>query len=86
MVDTVRVEVAVAPDERLKLVGFTEAVGPAGETEVFSVAAPANPLKLDNIMVDVPEDPAVRMRLEELAATPKSGNVDCTTLTLIATE
>src|SRR5207244_156977 len=68
---TVSVDVAVAPELRTRLVGFTVAANPVpAETDRETV--PENPPRLAAVMVDVPEEPATILTVEELEARLKS--------------
>ncbi len=65
------VERPVPPEVKVTGVGLTETVGPVGETVADKLTEPANPT-LASEMADVPEDPAVIVRLEGLAERLKS--------------
>jgi hypothetical protein len=49
------------------------AVGPDGATDSVRVIVPENPLKLVRVRVELPEEPAMRVRLFGFAAKEKSG-------------
>ena len=73
MVETVRVELPVPPDERET--GLTEkaVVGPMGETAAERVTLPEKLLRLLRLMVEVPEEPACNVRDVGFAEIEKSG-------------
>ena len=80
---TVSVELAVPPELRARLVGFTVTVSPVpAETDRETV--PENPPRLAAVMVDVPEEPASMLTVEELDVRVKSA--DCVTVRLNETE
>src|SRR2546422_11768089 len=80
---TVSVDVAVPPELRARLVGLTVAANPVpAETDRETV--PENPPRLAVVMVDVPEEPATILTVEELEARLKS--VCCATVRLTETE
>jgi len=56
-VETVRVDEADPPEERLTLVGFIEAVRPDGDADAERVTVPEKLLRLARLIVDVPEKP-----------------------------
>jgi len=68
-----RVELAVRPEDNETLVGFNERLGPVGELIAASETLPANPLRLESVMVEVAEEPGVLVRLLGLADMLKSG-------------
>ncbi len=54
MVDErVRLDVPVPPGLSVTLVGLTDAVMPEGETDVVKLTVPANPFRLDRVIVEV---------------------------------
>ncbi len=61
------------PEERLTLVGFREAVIPDGEIEEESDTVPEKLLRLERLIVDVPEEPDWIVRLVGLLEMLKSG-------------
>jgi len=68
---TVSVDVAVPPELRARLVGFTVAVSPVpAETDRETV--PENPPRLVAVRVDVPEEPASMLTVGPLEARAKS--------------
>ena len=68
---TVRVDAAVPPELRTRLVGLTDAVNPVpAESERETV--PENPPRLVAVRVDVPEDPASMLTVAPLEARVKS--------------
>jgi hypothetical protein len=69
----VKVELADPPDESVRLVGFTEMVGPAGETVTPRATVPVNPLKLVTVMVDVVDEPCPSESVDGDAEILKSG-------------
>ncbi len=56
--ETVRVDDAEPPEERLTLVGLRDAESPDGETEAANDTVPVKLLRLDRLMTDVPDVPA----------------------------
>lgn len=64
---TVSVDVAVPPELRTILAGFTAAARPA-PAETDKEIVPENPPRLTVVRVDVPEEPASILRVEGLAA------------------
>jgi len=79
--ETVSVDVAVPPDERVTLEGLRVAVGPVGETTEERATAPVKPPMLVNEIVDLPDEPAGTVSVTGLAEMRKS-----TTLTLTMAE
>src|SRR2546422_5343823 len=80
---TVSVDVAVAPELKTRLVGFPGAANPVpAETDRETV--PENPPKLAAVIVDVAEEPATILTVEELEARLKSAC--CATVRLTETE
>jgi len=78
-VNTVRVAVADAPGDNARVVGLKVAPGPP-ETVRVRVTLPLNPLRLFTVMIDVPEDPAEKLREAGRAETLKSkGRLTVTT-------
>jgi hypothetical protein len=73
---TESVEVAELPEDRVRLVGFKETLGPVGETVDASVTVPANPFRLVTVMVEVAVEPCVAESDVGEAETVKSGCVD----------
>lgn len=71
-VGTCNVDVPVAPDDSVMLVGVRLVFNPAGETETAMLTVPVNPLILDREMVDVAIPPCVTIMLFGLAAMLKS--------------
>ena len=69
----VRVEVPVLPDDSVRLVGFRDAVGPAGETVEDRLTVPVKPPALVSEMVDVADDPGETFIDAGLAEMLKSG-------------
>ncbi len=69
---TVRVDVPDPPEISVMLPGLREAVGPDGETAADSETVPAKPLRLCSAIVDVAEEPAVKLSDVGLAAMVKS--------------
>ena len=58
VVETVRVEVPVPPDDRVIKVAVKEEVGPDGETPSDKATVPEKPFRLFNVIVEVTEAPA----------------------------
>jgi hypothetical protein len=82
--DTVRVEEPLPPLERTTLLGVIDAVNPEGETEDARLTVPAKLLRLAREIVEVPEEPAWKLRLKGLLEMLKSGGT--TTLAVSTTE
>ncbi len=80
--DAVRVEDPDPPDERVTLVGLTDAVRPEGETVDESVTIPEKPFKLARLTVAVPEEPDWNVRLE-VPDMLKSGVTTTPTVTVV---
>jgi len=78
------VEEPLPPLERVTLVGMSGAVNPEGETEDARLMVPAKLLRLAREIVEVPEEPAWKLRLEGLLEILKSGGT--TTLAVTTTE
>ena len=57
----------------MTLEALIEAVGPEGDTEAARLIVPANPFRLTRVIVEVPVEPAGRVRLLGLEVTAKSG-------------
>ncbi len=57
--ETVSTEDAELPEDRVRLVGLSESVGPLGDTAVPSETVPANPFRLVSVTVDVVVEPWV---------------------------
>ena len=70
---TVKVEVAVPPLDKLRLVGLSEAVSPVGETLVERETVPEKPYRLVTVTVEVRAVPVFVARLAGLADTLKLG-------------
>lgn len=85
-VDTVNVEVAEPPLERVTLVMLKVAAKPAGDDASVRLTVPANPLRLVTVAVEVVEDPCTTVTLAGLAVMEKSGFGEALTVTEIATE
>ena len=73
VVDTVRLEIAAPPLERVTLVALNVAVRPAGADESVKPTVPVNPLRLVRVAVEVADDPCTMLRLLGLAVREKSG-------------
>lgn len=71
-VDTVSVDVAVPPEVSVTLVGFTETVGPFGETDGDNVMVPPKPPRPVKVIVEVPEVPGDSEKEDELDEIEKS--------------
>jgi hypothetical protein len=54
------------PDERVTLVGLSDADKPEGETEADKFTVPVNPLRLARLITDVPDVPDWIVRLDGL--------------------
>ena len=61
-----RVDDPDPPDERVTLVGLSEADIPDGETEADRLTVPVKPLRLVRLITDVPEVPDWMVRLDGL--------------------
>ncbi len=82
---TVRVDAAVPPELRTRLVGLTDAVNPVpAESERETV--PENPPRLVAVRVDVPEDPASMLTVWPLEARVKSAVCETVRARLTACE
>jgi hypothetical protein len=77
--------VRVAVPEPVTVVGSMDVLIPAGLL-VVKETVPENPLSDVTVMVEVPEDPAARVRLPGLALMKKSGVVDAWTASPIASQ
>ena len=75
VVETVRTELSDPLGGTGTLDGFRLRLGPAGVTVAYKSTVPVKLLKLVTVTVDVPEEPAVTVRLLGLALRPKSGVV-----------
>ena len=77
--ETVSVELPDAPDKSVTLVTFRDDAGAdktEGVTEAMSAMLPTNPLRLVTVILEEADDPAVKLRSEELAAMEKSGTLE----------
>ena len=74
--DTVSVDEAEPPAERLTDVGLTDGVGPGGETDVLRFTVPEKPFRLFKVTVVVPEAPWSTVREVGLGVIVKSGPDD----------
>ena len=70
------VAVPLPPEERETLEGFSERVRPDGELVPDNVTAPAKPLRLDRVIVEVTVDPVVVLIDVGFAEMLKSGEGD----------
>ncbi len=61
-----RVDDPDPPEERVTLVGLSEADSPDGETEADRLTVPVKPLRLVRLITDVPEEPDWMVRLDGL--------------------
>ena len=77
--------IRVAVPEPVTVVGFTDVLTPA-ELLVVKETVPENPLRDVTVMVEVPEEPAARVRLPGLALMKKSGVVEAWTASPIASQ
>ena len=84
VVDAVRTEVPLPPDERVIVTGVKVTVSPAG-TVTETVTVPVNPLRLLRVTLEVAEDPCTTLRLLGLAVMEKSGIGEALTVTEIGT-
>src|SRR5437879_3203998 len=75
VVETVRTELPDPPEETGTLDGSRLRLGPAGVTVACKLTVPVKLLTLVTVTVDVPEEPAVMVRLLGLALRSKSGVV-----------
>ena len=85
MVDIVRTEVPVPPDERVTTAEVKLAVSPAG-TVTDRDTVPMKPLRLVRVAVEVAEVPCATLRLLGLTVREKSGLGEAFTVTETATE
>ena len=67
-----RVDDPEPPEERVTLVGLSEADRPDGETEADRLTVPVKPLRLVRLITDVPEVPDWMVRLDGLLDILKS--------------
>ena len=67
-----RVDDPDPPEERVALVGLTDADRPDGETEADMLTVPVKPLRLVRLITDVPEVPDWMVRLDGLLDILKS--------------
>jgi hypothetical protein len=74
-VDTVSVEVAPPPLERVGAAGLIETVGPFGETDEERLTVPAKDPRLVSLIVEVPDAPGETCIEEGLDEILKSGGV-----------
>jgi hypothetical protein len=72
-VDTVSVDEAEAPADRLIEVGLRDGCGPDGETATTRFTDPEKPFKLLNVRVAVADEPCVAFREVALGVKVKSG-------------
>jgi hypothetical protein len=70
--NTLSVEVAVAPETRVTLDGASDACGPVGETVANREIDPVKPLRLVSVSVELPVDCTTIVRLVGLAVILKS--------------
>jgi hypothetical protein len=68
---TVNVDVGVPPELRVRLVGLTDAVNPVPD-ETDRLIVPVNPLILEAVMVEDPEEPASMLTVGEFEVKLKS--------------
>ncbi len=59
----------------MALVGFSDAVSPAGETDDDSDTGPEKLLRLVRVIEDVPDEPDCNVRVDGLPEMLKSGEV-----------
>jgi len=71
--ERVRVEDAVPPEVRLRLVGLDEAVNPDGDTGDARLTVPAKLLTLVSWMTVVDDEPDWSVTVDGLLVMPKSG-------------
>lgn len=83
---TVIVEVAVPPEGKVTFVGLKNTDGPTLEIEAVKLMLPVNPFMLLRLIVEVPEDPRITVRLVGLAFNVKSGCGGRLTVTTIMVE
>lgn len=72
-VDTVSVDVALFPDDRVTLARLSDVVGPDGEAAAESVMVPEKPIKLESVIVLVTDEPCEIDNDEGLSVMEKSG-------------
>ncbi len=70
--NTLSVEVAVAPEARVTLDGASDACGPVGEAVADRDIDPVRPLRLVNVRVELPVDCTIMVRPVGLAVILKS--------------
>ena len=71
--DTVSVDEAEPPADRLIEVGLRDGCGPDGETATTRFTDPEKPFKLLNVRVAVADEPCVAVREVALGVIVKSG-------------
>ena len=80
-----QIEMAEAPEVKATGVGVHEVVRPMeGATDVDSVRDPENPFRLVSVIVDVPDEPAGKVTVDELATTLNPDGVTTVTLMIAA--
>lgn len=62
VVEIFNVETPDPPEDSVTLTGLKVRDGPLGEMEDVRVRVPANPARLEKLIVDVADDPGVMMR------------------------
>lgn len=85
MVDSVRTDVPVLPEERVIVAGVKPPVSPTG-AETVRVTVPVKPFRLVKVAVVVAEDPCAMLMLLGLDVIEKSCVGEALTVTEIATE
>jgi hypothetical protein len=78
---TFKVELPAPLEARAIVAGLRFALGPEGETEADRLMVPEYPLKLDRLMVEVPDLPWTMVRVVGLAPMEKSGDGGFVTVT-----
>ncbi len=81
-----RVDDPDPPEERLTLVGFSDAVRPDGETALERETVPEKLFRLARLIVDVPEEPPGIVRDEGVLEMLKSALVLEPTVTVLDAE
>lgn len=72
-VEMVSVDVALFPDERVRLAGLSDVTGPDGEEAADSVMVPEKPFKLESVIALVADEPCEIESDEGLSVMEKSG-------------
>jgi hypothetical protein len=83
---TVIVDVRVPSEGKVTFAGLKNTDGPTLEIEAVKLTLPANPFRLARLIVELPEDSSITVRLGGLALRVKSGCGDGLAVTTKLTE